>query len=142
MECTFTIDQDGDISNRKGVGQFFRDHSPGTYTLTSKATKIRSLQANAYIHAVLFPEALIALKDGGFSEIQTVEDAKAICKGLFAKVGYTNHAGVTLEKILDTHEMTKEQMNEFIENVIRWLAEYFNHVVPAPNTQTMLWEKP
>lgn len=138
MECTFTITTDGEIKNRQNVAQFFRDHSPGTYTLTSKATKLRSLQANAYIHAVLFPEALIALKDGGFSEVQTVEDAKAICKGLFAKVSYTNHAGATLEKVLDTHEMTKEQMSEFIENCIRWLAEYFQHPVPPPNTQTMM----
>lgn len=136
MEGTFTIDDTGAITNPKKVRQFFADHESGSYSLVSKPTKIRSLQANAYIHAVLFPEVLIALKEGGFAEVQTVEDAKAVCKGLFLKVTYTNHAGATLEKILDTHELTKEQMSDFIESVIRWLAEYFNHVVPAPNTQT------
>lgn len=138
MEATFTILQDGTIGNPKSVRKFFESHEPGTWVLVSKAKNVRSLQANAYIHAVLFPEALIALKEGGFSEIRTVDDAKAVCKGLFAKVTYTNHSGATLEKIQDTHEMSKLEMSEFIENTIRWLSEYFNHVVPPPSTQTMM----
>jgi hypothetical protein len=115
---------------------FFEGHEQGTYLLVSKPIKRRSLSQNSYIHAVLFPEAAIALRDAGFSEIRTGEDAKYVCKAIHLKKEIVNeNTGEVITRIMDTHELTKEQMSIFIEDVVFWLQDTFGHICPMPNVQ-------
>jgi hypothetical protein len=128
----------GQVDNRETLRKNLASLPDGNYIVTIKATKRRSLSQNAYIHGVLFPEALIALREAGYDEIRTVEHAKRACKYLFLKKQiFDEETGeVKLEWVKDTSELTKAEMSEFIESVIRWLANDFHHVVPPPNTQT------
>lgn len=50
--------------------------------------------------------------------------------------------GEVLKYIGSTTTLTKSEFIDLIDNVIRWAAEFFNVVLPAPNTQIdMLWPK-
>ena len=135
METIFTI-SGGEIQHKSKMRKFFSEHSDGVYSLTSKTIKKRSLPQNAYIHAVLFPEAAIALREAGFSEVRTSEDAKHVCKAIHLKKEIVNEqTGEVITRVMDTHELTKEQMSKFIEDVCFWLHDTFNHYCPLPNEQ-------
>lgn len=138
MEVLFTITPTGQIANKPKMKAFFEAHEPGTYLLTSKARKIRSLPQNAYIHGVLFPEVLIAMRNAGYAEIRTPEDAKVVCKELFLKKQITNGKGDSVYIVRNTSDLTKLEMTEFIENVRIWAFDYLGHEIQLPNTQTEL----
>lgn len=97
----------------------------------------RSDQQNRYLHALftIFKNELNAL--GNEFSMQQVKD---LCKLKFAKVEMINtQTGEVMgERIKGTSEMNKTELNEFIENIIRWAAEYFSITLPYPNETTTL----
>lgn len=111
----------------------------GRYSVKIERKNKRSTNQNAYIHGVLFPEVMNGLREAGFDEVKTPEDAKVVCKSLFLKRNLVNkETGEVIEFIKDTHELTTVEMGEFIEDVIRWGSEYLNYQIPYPNEKITL----
>ena len=99
-----------------------------------KVSAKRSLQQNAYLH-LLFTIFAESLNDLGNDF--TVDEVKELCKAKFALIDVMNkETGECLgQRIKGTSEMTKTELNLFIENIIRWAADYFSIVLPYPSEQ-------
>lgn len=99
-----------------------------------KVSAKRSLQQNAYLHLLftIFTESLNELGNEF-----TVDEVKELCKAKFALIDVINkETGECLgQRIKGTSEMTKTELNLFIESIIRWAADYFAIVLPYPSEQ-------
>ncbi len=104
-------------------------------TIDKLSTK-RSLQQNAYLH-LLFTILTESLNDLGNNF--TMLEVKELMKAKFALIDVVNEeSGEVLGKrIKHTSEMTKTQLNEFFESIIRWAAE-MNIILPYPSEQINL----
>lgn len=98
-----------------------------------KLSSKRSLQQNSYLH-LLFTIFAEALNDLGNKF--TMEEVKELCKAKFCLIDVINeNTGEVLGKrIKGTSEMTKVELGEFIESIIRWGAE-MQIILPYPNEQ-------
>lgn len=92
----------------------------------------RSQQQNRYLH-LLFTIFKDALNDLG-NEF-TMEEVKELCKMKFATIDvFNNVTGECIgQRIKGTHEMSKSEMVDFIESIIRYSADFFHIVLPYPN---------
>ena len=105
----------------------------GSYMLTIEKHNKRSGQQNRWLHGVL-PDILQGLRDAGYDEVKTNEDAKAVVKALFFKKVYTN--GIDeIEVIEGTSQQDKIDFSIKADDIIRWAATYLNIDVAPPNTQ-------
>ncbi len=99
-----------------------------------KVSAKRSLQQNAYLHLLftIFTESLNELGNEF-----TMDEVKELCKAKFLLVDVMNvETGEVIgQRIKGTSEMTKTELNLFIENIIRWAADYFSIVLPYPSEQ-------
>jgi hypothetical protein len=133
MDTIFTITSTGEIANRKKMAAFFKVIEPGTYLLTVKSAKQRSLPQNSYFHGPMLDLVLMGLRDAGFDEVKTKEDAKRVVKGLFLKrqIG-SIETGEVIEIIRDTSELTTTEFCEFIADIQKWASEFLSVVIPDP----------
>lgn len=132
--------KNGQIENPAAVRKTFLELKDGRYLFEINPYNKRSSQSNRYIHGVLFPAFMEALNEAGY-RIQTVDEAKEICKALFLKKTVLNEdTGEVLEFVKNTSELTKEEMSIFIEDAARWLSENLGYVLPPPNTQTKIFK--
>lgn len=130
IECIVHI-KDGQILNRAAVAKFKNDHKDGKFLWSSKSIKRRSLQQNAYLHGVIIPIVYDGLRNNGFDDVRDHEDAKLIIKSLFLKKKVSN--GVeAIEIIQDTSKLTTIEMMTFVDEVIKWSAEYLSVIIPLP----------
>jgi hypothetical protein len=143
MPTPFTIlnkTEDGKV-NGTAIRKFFDGLKPGRYELSAKRLNKRSLQQNAYLHAVLIPEFRKALNEVGYNEVKTNEQAKLIMKSMFLTRSVEGAPGSKpVHYVQDTHDLTKEEMSTLIDEVIQFAAENLNYVIPYPNEQTLLWQ--
>lgn len=98
----------------------------------SKLSSKRSLQQNRYLHLIF-----TIFKDG-LNELGnefTMQEVKDICKYKFALMDVVNESTSEIigQRIKGTSEMSKVELAEFIDNVIRWAADNFHIVLPVPN---------
>lgn len=129
------------IQNPKVVRQIFDDLTDGRYLVEVSRKNKRTLPQNAYLHAVLIPEFKNALNSVGYDEVRTYEQAKSILKETFLKSHVVNEAtGEALEFTKDTHTLSKVEMMELIEEVIKFCADKMNYQIPFPNEQAKLWQ--
>ena len=143
METTFTILSDGTIGNPKAVRKFFDSHEPGTWVLSSKAKNVRSLQANKYFHGPVLDYVFQGLVDAGFDDVKSKEDAKKVVKVLFLKREFVNkQTGEVITYIEETHKLTKDEFNTFIQDIQKWAAEFLSVVIPDPGAQTTIDYQP
>lgn len=119
--------------NQKSYFKHLKDVPIGTYKVTIVSASKRTLQQNAWFHAIL-PEILQGLRDVGFDEIKTTEDAKDIVKALFFKKTVSN-GSETFEVIEGTSKQTKINFAEKAEEIIKWASEYLGIDVAPPNEQ-------
>lgn len=125
----------GKILNIAHVRQMFQLLDDGQYIVRITKHATRSLGQNAYFHAVVLPVVLEGLRKAGWDGMQDIDDAKVVVKDLFApRVPSVNRlTGETGELIRDTHKMTTVEFKDFIDNIIKWGAEYLNIQIPLPN---------
>lgn len=99
-----------------------------------KLTSKRSGQQNKFIH-VMFTQFTEALNELG--NTFTMEEVKDLCKAKFALIDVINKetGEVIGQRIQGTHEMKKDELGVFIDNVIRWAADYFHITLFYPNEQ-------
>lgn len=138
MAETFFIKKDGVIVNPSGVMKHFDKLEDGRYKLLTPKSTQRSLQQNAWFHAIL-PDIMKGLQDVGYYMITDTDKAKAFVKELFFKVPLSN--GVeTVMVIQDTHETSKEDFAIRAEKIIIWAQEYLGLSIAPPGKQTELYE--
>lgn len=123
----------GYIVNKSTVKKYFDQLKDGRYKVTIQKSNKRSLNQNAWFHAVL-PDILQGLRDVGFNEVRTTEDVKSILKEMFFKKPVTN--GVETFMIVEgTSETSKEVFIERADQIITWAKEYLGIDVAPPFKQ-------
>jgi len=126
------------ISSRKSFDNELKGLKNGMVSITVKRKNQRSLQQNAYLHLLftIFKNELNRLGNEF-----TMEQVKELCKAKYLLIDVVNEStGECIgQRIKGTHELSKVEMMEFIENVIRWAAEMFHITLPYPNEQTEIF---
>lgn len=104
------------------------------HIVVQKYQSTRSGQQNRYLHLLftIFKDALNELGNDF-----DMEEIKEMCKMKFLVVDVINtDTGECIgQRIKGTHELTKVEMMEFIEKIIRWAADSFHIVLPYPNEE-------
>ena len=132
--------QDGvlTINSRKAFDKELSTLKNGLVTITVKRRNQRSLSQNNYIH-LLFTIFKNELNQLG-NEFK-MEQVKEIAKAKFLTVDVVNEStGECIgQRVKGTHELSKVEMMEFVENVIRWAADMFHITLPYPGEQTEMF---
>lgn len=140
MECTFTIAATGQIKNRETVGDFFRQHQVGTYTLVSKPVNIRSLGQNSYYWYIVLPIVKKGLYNMGFDEIKSNDQAHEFLKNKFLKkyVHNKNNPEEVIEMPGSTTELTTVKFMAYIAEIQKFSAEWLGEIIPDPGQRPEL----
>lgn len=138
MPRTFTIrKQDGRWQNVKAWNEYLNSLPDGRYIAGElKLYKARSLPQNAFYWAVVVPMVYQGLRDAGFN-LRHNDDAHEVLKTLFLKV-QDEKAGIKIERIKSTTELTTTEFMEFLEAIAVWAYDYLNIVIPNPGEQTSI----
>lgn len=99
-----------------------------------RASSKRSIDQNSYIHL------LFDMFKSGLNELGndlTKQKVKDLCKRKFLEVDEIDQSTgeVIGQRIRDTSELNKLEMDEFINKVIFWAGDMFHIILPPPNTQ-------
>lgn len=122
------------ISNRKLLADTVATFSGRVSITIQKAKKTRSNQQNRYLHAaftILSKELINYTGDERYTP-KVVKDIVK-CKFLTVDMINENSGEVIGIRIKSTTQLSTLEMNEFIDNMIRWAAEQFNINIPYPN---------
>jgi len=136
MEFFVSI-KNGKIDNPRTVRKGFM-LPDGRYRVRIDKFKKRSNLQNRYLHGVVVPLVFDGLRDAGFDQVRTHEDAKTVIKSLFLKKTITNDIE-TFEFIRDTHTLTTLEFMEFVSDVQRWAIEYLSVYIPDPSEQLKIF---
>lgn len=110
----------------------------GKYKVVVTKSDKRTLQQNDWFHAVL-PQIKDGLRDAGYNDIRTNEDAKDFIKSLFFKKEVSN--GIeTVEVIQGTSETSKLDFASKAEDIIIWAQQYLGIDVAPPGKQFEFFE--
>ncbi len=142
MECIVKIDVSGEIINPKTVRQFFNElPQDSTGTLTWKPANLRSLSQNAYYHSVCVPMIKDGLREVGYDDIRTNEQAHNFLKAKFLRQYAHNRNNP--EEVLDlgagsTTELTTVMFMAYIAEIQKFAAEFLNITIPDPGQQSQI----
>jgi hypothetical protein len=115
------------------------DLPDATYQAKIERKDKRSTQQNRYLHGVMLPIIRDALREAGWNQIKTIEDAKDFVKLQFLKYDLVNEkTGEVKEGYRNTSALTKLQFMELVQDVQIWLQEYFSIYLPLPGEQTKM----
>jgi hypothetical protein len=115
------------------------DLPDATYQAKIERKDKRSTQQNRYLHGVMLPIIRDALREAGWNQIKTIEDAKDFVKLQFLKYDLVNEkTGEVKEGYRNTSALTKLQFMELVQDVQIWLQEYFDIYLPLPGEQTKM----
>ena len=122
------------VSNRKLLADTLATFSGRVSITIQKAKKIRSGQQNRYLHAAftILSKELINYTGDERYKPELVKDIVK-CKFLTVDMIKESSGEVIGTRIKSTTELSTLEMNEFIENMIRWATEQFNINIPYPN---------
>lgn len=129
------------IQNKSTVRNAFAALTEGKYLVRVEAFKKRSLPQNAYYWGIVVPMVKQGLKDIGYNEVKTNEDAHEIMKHIFLKKPVKNEInGDEIVIAGSTADLKTVAFNAFLEEVWQWAAEYLNIQIPAPNEQAVMFQ--
>lgn len=133
------VKSEGKVQNPRTVKVFFDTLKDGKWKLEASSINQRSLAQNAYIHALLIPEFRKALVSVGYDEVKTDDQAKQIMKSMFLTAEIPNkETGEMIKYVRRTRNLSKGELNELIETVIKFCAEHMNYIIPYPSEQVMM----
>ena len=133
------INQEGKILNRKVLRSAFSDLKAGRYSIKIDRANKRSLNQNNFYWGVVVPLVKEGLKDIGYNEIRTNEQAHETLKFLFLKKQIPNeNTGEIIEILGSTAKLTTIEFNLLIEQVAQWCSEFLGFVLPMPNEQLQM----
>lgn len=128
-----------EITNKKVIRKAFEDLKDGRYQVTIESNKNRSENQNKYYWGALLPIVKDGLRDMGYNEVKTNEDAHEVLKYLFLKKRIPNEeTGEVIELLGTTTKLSTVEFNEYIDQIIQWGVEYLNIQIPLPNEQLQL----
>ena len=126
------------IANRKEFQSELAQMKNGGVTIKVSRKNQRSLNQNAYLHLLftIFKNELNALGNE-----YTMLQVKELCKCKFSLIDVVNEStGECIgQRIKGTHEMSKVEMMQFIDDVIRWGADMFHITLPYPGEQSEIF---
>jgi hypothetical protein len=130
----------GSISNKKVVADAFNQLEDGRYKVVISSYKKRSLPQNAYYWAAMLPMVKDGLREVGYNEVKSLDDAHEILKHLFLKRKLSNdNTGDEIVIPGSTAKLTTIEFNTFIDEVIQWAAEYLGITIPLPNEPLVMF---
>jgi hypothetical protein len=141
MPTAFVNIVDGKVadSSRNTLKNAIAALPTGKYQFKIERKDQRSLQQNAYLHGVMLPIVRDALYDAGWNNIKTIDHAKEEIIKMFCGYDETNvKTGETKTFYRRTHELTKLQFMELVQDVQIWLLDFFNIELPLPGEQAQL----
>lgn len=112
----------------------------GRYRVQFHSASKRSLPQNAYYWGVVCQIVLDCLREAGYNEIKSIEDAHEILKYKFLREQIISEHGEVIELLGSTSKLSKEKFGIYIEEIAQWVAESFQVVIPAPGQQTQLYQ--
>ena len=123
------------IANRKAFMSELAQMKNGNVTIKVSRKNQRSLQQNAYLH-LLFTIFKNELNQLG-NEF-TMLEVKDLCKAKYLTIDVVNtNTGECIgQRVKGTHELTKIEMMQFVDDVIRWAADMFHITLPYTNEHT------
>lgn len=128
------------VVNKRDLGRAIESLPDGRYLFKIERKDKRSTQQNRYLHGVMLPIIRDALRDAGWNNIKTIEDAKDYVKIKFLKYDVVNEkTGEVSEMYRNTSALTKLQFMELVQDVQIWLMEFFNIDLPEPGEQSALF---
>lgn len=102
------------------------------FMVLTKIYRKRSLNQNAYYHAVCVPLVKDGLFDVGYK--LTNEQTHEYLKETFLRQEITNETTGEVKYInRSTTELKTIEFNEYIYEIISWASEYLNIKIPLPN---------
>jgi hypothetical protein len=129
----FIHKEGGKFKNIRKMEDYNKSLPDGRYRVVIEPYAKRSLSQNNWIHAVL-PDIKQGLRDAGFDDIRTEDDAKDFIKALFFSKEVSN--GTETVKVVEgTSKQSKINFAEKADEIIRWAQEYLNINVAPPNEQ-------
>lgn len=139
-ELYFHIGTDGQITNPPKIREAFK-LQPGTYVLTIRSFKKRTIPQNKYYWRGVLPLVLEGLRHNGYNEVKTVADAHEVLKHVFLKRAVANEeTGEVIATIAgSTADLSTIDFNAFIEEVIKWSIEYLGVTIPPPGSPISLF---
>lgn len=139
MELFVTISNQS-VVNRSDLANVIRNLMDGKYLFKIERKDKRTTQQNKYLHGVMLPVVRDALRDAGWNNIKTIDDAKDFIKIKFLKYDLVNEqTGEVVEMYRNTSALTKLQFMELVQDVQIWLQDYFNIELPLPGEQGSLF---
>lgn len=138
MELMLHI-RDHIISNHAAWKKLLNEIDEGSYFVKFEPRKKRTHNQNNFYWGCIVPIVKDGLRDVGFDDVKTPDDAHTVLKSLFLRKRIANHkTGEVIEMIGSTTELTTVEFNAFIEDIAKWSAEYLSCVIPEPGQQTYL----
>ncbi|SFW16594.1 hypothetical protein [Chitinophaga sancti] len=126
--------ENGKIANPAAIRKQFNELRDGMYLVKVSPRKVRSLSQNAYYWAVVCGMVRDGLRDAGYDDVLTDEDAHEVMKHLFLKKDIVNKkTDESIPSTRSTTELTTFEFSNYIEQIITWAAQYLNIVIPYPN---------
>lgn len=139
MELIIYISE-GVITNRTKISEVFKTLPDGRYKVKIDPFKKRSNLQNNYYHGAVVPLVKDGLLNMGYDEVRTNEDAHEILKHLFLMRKIVNQqTDETIEIAGSTARLSTGEFNAFIDEVIKWGAQYLNIQIPLPNESMVMF---
>jgi hypothetical protein len=129
-----------EIVNKKAISKAFKELSDGRYVVKIEKKNKRSLNQNQYYWGVVCEMVKDGLRDAGYREVKTKDDAHEIMKALFLKQRIVNElTDEVIEVPGSTAKLTTIEFNNYIEEIIKWAGEYLSIAIPLPNQQSEMF---
>ena len=127
------------ITNKQVIRKAFEELKDGRYLVSIENGKNRTSPQNRYYWGCCLPIVRDGLKDIGYNEIKTNEDAHEVLKYLFLKKRIPNEeTGEVIELLGTTTKLSTTEFNEYTDQIIQWASEYLNVQIPLPNEQLQM----
>lgn len=138
MREAFVNIREGKITNPVTVKNLFT-LPDGRYLAKVDNTKKRTSPQNNFYWGAVLPLVKAGLRDLGYMEIKTNEDAHEVLKSLFLKRTIKSEiSGDEIPIMGSTAELTTQEFMEFIEEINIWTSSYMGVSLPSPNEQMEL----
>lgn len=100
----------------------------------------RTDKQNAYYWSTVVPMVKDGLRDAGYNDVKSNEDAHEILKHLFLKKKYSSDLQDTEIVIAgSTAKLKTIEFNEYLEEIWKWASEYLSINIPEPGSQSEMF---
>ena len=136
MEIILHIDNNV-VANHTLWENFLKELKDGSYTVAFKPRKYRSLNQNAYYWGIMVPMVKDGLREQGYDEVKSSNDAHEVLKALFRKREIVNKETGQLITVIpgSTTDMSTSEFKIYMEEIGKWAAEFLGINIPPPGMQ-------